>query len=189
MIGYLKGQIIAQHDDALIVDVQGVGYRVLVSAYTFGKVAGAGDIELNVYTHVREQEITLYGFLEHEEMEIFKLLISVSGIGPKAALSILSMSDVASIKQAIVNKDITILTKVSGIGKKTAEKVVIELQNKVSISPQEAIQNGPTDSDAIDALCSMGYSVTEARDALCGVPKDVESVGDRVRAALKNMGK
>lgn len=188
MIGYLKGNIIAQREGVLIVNVNDIGYRVLVSDYTFGKVASMEIVELQIYTHVREQEITLYGFLESEELEIFKLLISVSGIGPKAGLSILSMSDVASIKQAIVNGDTSILTKVSGIGKKTAGKVILELENKVSISPQEAAQNGPTDSDAIDALCSMGYSVTEARDALASVPKSIESVGDRVRAALKDMG-
>jgi Holliday junction DNA helicase RuvA len=138
---------------------------------------------------VREDQLALYGFLNEEELTMFELLISISGIGPKVALSILSIADVKTICTAIVNKDPSILTRVSGVGKKTAERVIIELQNKVdavNIDDQATTLAG---QDAIEALTSLGYSVTEARDALKLVPADITDVSKRIRQALKNLGK
>ena len=188
MIGSLSGKIVDRRGGALIVDVSGVGYQVFVSAYTFGKTAGTEEITLHTHTHVREQEITLYGFVTKDELTIFEALISVSGIGPKAALNILSVAEPDAIRTAIAQKDTSILTKVSGVGKKTAERVVIELENKVSAVSDDTAEGVSADSDAIDALTSMGYSVSEARDALVSVDKDVTDVGEKVRAALKNLG-
>jgi Holliday junction DNA helicase RuvA len=187
MIGYLSGKIIGRRDGALIIDVAGVGYQVFVSAYTLGKSSGAEEIALHIHTHVREQEITLYGFASVEELQVFELLISVSGIGPKAGLNILAVADVDAIRTAVANKDTGILTKVSGIGKKTAEKVVLELDGKLG-APQQSAGEAQGSSDAIDALTSMGYSVAEARGALEGAPTDVD-LGEKIRFALKNLGK
>lgn len=187
MIGYLKGYILFKTKDAVIVDVHDVGYEVFLSGFALEKVSH--DVVLFIHTHVREQEITLYGFLTQDELQMFELLISVSGIGPKAALNILSIADVPMLSTAIAHKDTSILTKVSGIGKKTAEKVVLELSGKVIAPVDAAIGSAMTQSDAIDALRSLGYSVSEARDALGNVPKDVTDVSECVRLALKYLGK
>ena len=193
MIAKLKGKIEYLKDNYAVVDVHDVGYKVHLSAYTFGKVASfvasSEPVELFIYTYVREDILALYGFLAQEELEIFELLISISGIGPKAATGILSIATPKTIKTAILNEDPSILTKVSGIGKKTAERVILELKNKVadiSIGDKEEVA---IDTDAIEALVSMGYTVTEARDTLKSVPTDIKDVGERIKIALKNLGK
>ncbi len=188
MIGFLTGEVISRSDDAIIVLVGGVGYKVFVSEYTLHSIKDDA-IELHIHTHVREQEITLYGFCAQDELDIFTLLISISGIGPKAALNILSVADAPTIATAIAREDTSILTKVSGIGKKTAEKVVRELSGKIAAPIDVATNDASRHADAIDALKSMGYSVAEARDALSHVPKNITDVGECVRLALKNLGK
>jgi Holliday junction DNA helicase RuvA len=138
---------------------------------------------------VREDQLALYGFLDEDELDMFEMLISVSGIGPKVALGILSIADANTIRTAIFHKDATILTRVSGVGKKTAEKVIVELQNKVKETELKGTAQALADQDALEALASMGYSVSEARDALKLVPLEVKDVGARIRQALKSLGK
>ncbi len=170
--------------------VGGVGYKVFVSPYTLGKLVGrVDDVLLHIYTQVREDILALYGFLDEEELNMFELLISVSGIGPKVGLSILSIANVNTIKTAIVNKDPSILTRVSGVGKKTAERVIVELQNKVDALGVEDQAGALVGQEALEALTALGYSVTEAREALKLVPVEVSDVGARVRQALKNLGR
>ncbi|MFZ2187239.1 MAG: Holliday junction branch migration protein RuvA [Candidatus Moraniibacteriota bacterium] len=189
MIAQLEGKIAGIKGSAVIVMVGGVGYRVAVSSYTLGKVAGQEQVFFHIHTHVREDQLSLYGFLNEEELTMFELLISISGIGPKVALSILSIADVKTICTAIVNKDPGILTRVSGVGKKTAERVIIELQNKVDAVNIEDQASALSGQDTIEALTSLGYSVTEAREALKLVPADITDVSKRIRQALKNLGK
>lgn len=189
MIAKLKGKIEYLKSGYAVVDVNGVGYKVYLSAYTFGKVAGLAEVDLFIHTYVREDTLALYGFLAAEELEMFELLISISGIGPKAGLGILSIATPKTIRTAILNEDPTILTKVSGIGKKTAERVILELKNKVRDLSAGEKEEAMTDSDAIEALLALGYTVTEARDALKVVPTDLKDVGARVKAALKNLGR
>ncbi len=189
MIAQLEGKIAGLRGNAVILMVCGVGYLVSVSAYTLGKLAGQGEVLLHIYTHVREDTLALYGFLNEEELHMFQLLISVSGIGPKAGLSILSIADVKTIRMAIVNRDASILTRVSGVGKKTAEKVIIELQNKVEAVAGDDQGDAAAGQDALEALTSLGYSVSQAREALKLVPMDIKDVGKRIREALKNLGK
>jgi Holliday junction DNA helicase RuvA len=189
MIAKIRGKIEYLKANYVVVDVHDVGYKVFLSNYTFGKVAGIENVELFIYTYVREDTLALYGFLTSEELDMFELLISISGIGPKAALGILSIATPKTIRTAILNEDPSILTKVSGIGKKTAERVILELKNKVAdltVSEKEEVS---VDVDAVEALISMGYSVTEARDALKLVPKDVKDIGQRVTIALKSLGR
>ena len=189
MIAQLEGTIAGIRGNAVILMVGGVGYLVSVSAYTLGKLAGQERVLLHIHTHVREDQLALYGFLHEDELAMFELLISISGIGPKVALSILSIADTKTIRTAIVNKDPSILTRVSGVGKKTAERVIIELQNKVEavdIEDQESMLAG---QDALLALTSLGYSITQAREALKTIPPDVQDVSSRIRQALKNLGK
>ncbi|PJA85127.1 MAG: Holliday junction branch migration protein RuvA [Candidatus Moranbacteria bacterium CG_4_9_14_3_um_filter_45_14] len=189
MIAQLEGKIAGIKGNAVILMVGGVGYRVAVSAYTLGKVAGQEQVLFYIHTHVREDMLALYGFLNEEELAMFELLISISGIGPRVALSILSIADVKTICTAIVNKDPSILTRVSGVGKKTAERVIVELQNKVDAVNIEDQATALSGQDTILALTSLGYSVTEAREALKLVPADITDVSKRIRQALKNLGK
>ena len=176
--------------DLIITVADGVGYRVRVSAYTFGKLAGKKEVDLFIHTHIREQELSLYGFLTQEELEMFELLISVSGVGPKAALGILSIADPQTVRTAIIGRDTSILTKVSGVGKRIAERVVIELQNKITtVEGGESIKTVTEDSDVIDVLVNMGYSISEARDALRAVGKGISDIGEKIRRALKHLGK
>ena len=172
---------------ALIV-CGGVGYKVAVSAYTLGKIAGAESVLLYIHTHVREDQLTLYGFLNDDELEMFELLISISGIGPKVALGILSIADPNTIRTAIVHKDASLLTRVSGVGKKTAERVIVELQNKVKETELHGTAQALADQDALEALVAMGYSVTDAREALKLVAPDIKDVGARITQALKKQG-
>lgn len=185
----LSGRNLGIRDGAVIVDVSGVGYKVNVSAYVLGKVAGTDEVSFHIYTHVREDALALYGFLSEDELSIFESLISVSGIGPKAALGILAIADPDTIRTAIVNRDPSLLTQVSGVGKKTAEKVIVELQNKVSAPTGKGTGVQTPDGDAIEALLSLGYKVSEARDALKAVPEGTKDVGEKVRAALRLLGK
>lgn len=189
MIALLEGKIAGLRGNAVILMVGGVGYSVFVSTYTLGKIAGKDAVSLFIHTHVREDMLALYGFLNEEELEMFELLISVSGIGPKVGLSILSIADVKTIRMAIVNKDPSLLTRVSGIGKKTAEKVIVELQNKVKAVAGEEHADVTASQDALEALASLGYSVTEAREALKLVSPEIKDVSARIRQALKNLAK
>jgi Holliday junction DNA helicase RuvA len=202
MIARLEGKIAGIRGNAVIVMVgshassadsaastSGIGYLVAVSAYTLGKIAGESEVSLHIHTHVREDQLALYGFLSEEELMMFELLISISGIGPKVALSILSIADPKTIRTAIVNKDPSILTRVSGVGKKTAERVIIELQNRVDAIGIDDQATALAGQDAVEALVSLGYSVTESREALKLVSADITDVSARVRQALKNLGK
>lgn len=199
MIRELKGQLGDIEGNAFTLWVNGVGYYVYASPYTLGKIAGhthssssseAGrELKVFIHTHVREDQLGLYGFLTRDELSMFELLISVSGIGPKAGMSILAIADPKTIRTAIVNKDPSILTRVSGVGKKTAEKVIIELQNKVSSLDIADQAEALADQEALEALTALGYTVTEAREALKQVPSEIRNVGERLKLALKSLGK
>jgi len=189
MIAKLTGKIEYSKDNWIIVDVSGVGYKVFLTDFTLGKIAGSTNGSFFIYTYVREDILALYGFINAEEKEMFELLISISGIGPKAALGILSVADPISIRTAILNNDPSILTRVSGVGKKTAERVILELQNKVADMPMEDRQIAMIDSDVLEVLVSMGYSTYQARESLKSIPADIESVEEKIKFALKEMGK
>lgn len=189
MIAWISGKNRGLRGGSVIVDVDGVGYEVQVSAYVLGKVAGAEEVSLHIHTYVREDTLALYGFLSEEELSMFQSLISVSGIGPKAALGILSIADIDTIRTAIVNKDPSLLTQVSGVGKKTAERVIVELQNKVSAPTGTGAEKTTADGEALEALLSLGYKVAEARDALKSVSGKSADIGEKIREALKVLGK
>lgn len=189
MIAKIRGKVDFMSENYAVVDVGGIGYKIFTTAYILGKIAGSQEVEFYIHTHIREDILALYGFLSLEELEMFELLISVSGIGPKAGLGILTIADPKTIRSAVVNEDSSILTKVSGVGKKTAERVILELRNKIGEISAGEKNEVSLDGDALEALVSMGYSVSQARDALKAVPKDVVDVGERVKASLKSLGK
>jgi len=188
MIYLLKGIIESSTEKHVILDVGGVGYKVYISGNTFKNLPKKGE-KIKLYTHLylRENIMELYGFLNPEELEIFELLISISGIGPKGALSVLAVVSIDTLKKAIVNEESSILTKISGIGEKMAEKIILELKNK--ISDEFLGKEVSVDSEAIDALMGLGYKLKEAREILKKVPKEIEGVENRVREALKLLGK
>jgi Holliday junction DNA helicase RuvA len=189
MIAKIKGKIAYMRDHYVVVDVTGVGYKIFVTDFAAGKMAGKEEVELFTHTYVREDTLSLYGFLALEELEMFELLISISGIGPKAAIGILSIAEPKTIRAAVISGDSSILTRVSGVGKKTAERVILELKNRIAELPGEEYKTAAADSEAIEALTSLGYSASQAREALKAVPESVKDVSERVRAALKRLGR
>lgn len=186
MIGSLRGKIISKTDKFLIIETAGVGYRVSVSPDVLSKApATDGDIFLFIHTHVREDSLDLYGFLGEEDLNFFEMLLGVSGIGPRSALAILGIASIETLRRAIGTGDTSYLTKISGIGKKTAERIVIELRDKMGEE-----KTGPSlqgELDALEALKSLGYSQNEARDALKKVSPDTDT-NAKIREALKILG-
>lgn len=194
MIAYLKGQLKNKGKNYIILEVADIGYQVFVSPVMYAELT-IGD-QLEIYTHhnVREDAETLYGFKNLEELEMFELLLSISGVGPKSALGVLSIAKVADIKSSIAHGDATMLTKVSGIGRKTAERIVLDLRDKIANLDSSAYGDlsgggSGTNSDEIDALITLGYSVQQAREALRQIDPKISKPGERIRGALKILSK
>ncbi|MBI2099727.1 MAG: Holliday junction branch migration protein RuvA [Candidatus Vogelbacteria bacterium] len=183
MIGQLTGLTSHRTDRVIILDVGGVGYKlnILPSLKTELKM-----LTFWTYLAVRENALDLYGFLEKRELDFFELLIGVSGIGPRSALAILSLAPPDVLEKAILGGDSGYLTKVSGIGKKSAEKIVLELKDKLG-GLAGAGNNLQGEAEAVEALQSLGYSLREAREALKGVPAELET-GAKIKVALKQLG-
>lgn len=187
MIAYIEGKIIDKEDKHLIILASGVGYKVYATSdllQTSGKIGS--NISVHIHMVVREDAMDLYGFANKEESKFFEKLISISGIGPKTAINVLSVTTVQTIKRAITTGDISHLVKVSGIGKKIADKIVLELKGKITSESE-----GPDlkeEIDAVETLKALGYSQKESREALQEV-NNLGSVSDRVKAALKLLGK
>jgi len=194
MIGSIKGKIIFKTDKFLILETGGVGYKVNVSPDSLSKVSTlqpsseqkeTNTVSFWIHTHVREDALDLYGFLERSELEFFEMLINVSGIGPRSALAILGIASIETLRKAIGTGDISYLTKISGIGKKTAERIVIELRDKMGIGLEGSSLQG--ELDVLEALKSLGYSQNEAREALKKVSPDADT-NTKIREALKILG-
>ena len=188
MIAYLKGEILEISGKSLILLVGGVGYRVFATEETVRSASVGAEFSLHTYMAVRENAIELYGFKDKEALHFFEMLITIPGIGPKSALSILNIASLDSLRSAVASGDTGYLTKVSGIGRKTAERVIVELKGKLkdqALSAPVAKEH----SDALDALAALGYSQQEARDALKTVPKETSNLQEKIKIALRNLGK
>lgn len=187
MIASLHGKLQARTDDALIVNVGGVGYRVRAPSGTLANLGAVGS-EVQLFTHlrVREDELSLYGFASEDELRLFETLLTVSGIGPKVALGMLSSASTDTLRIAIAQGNIEMLTAIPGIGKKTAQRLVLELKGKVDVSGLgEVSELTPVDEDVMNALINLGYSAAEATRAARSVPADAKTVEERVRVALQ----
>ena len=184
MIAYLKGVVLYKETNALVLDVSGVGHRVYATAETLAGLVLRG--ELGLYTHlaVRETALDLYGFLNRDDLDFFEKLLSVSGIGPRSALGILNLAPGATLRSAIAAGDSAYLTKVSGIGRKTAEKILLELRDTFEKTGTDTSSASRDEADVLEALEALGYSARAAREALKAVPADITGVNERVRAAL-----
>lgn len=188
MIGTLRGRLLSKHAAGIIVDVQGVGYEVFlpVSAIT-GLPAQGAEVFLHIHTHVKEDSIKLFGFLSPHEKQVFSTLLGVNGVGPKLALNVLSSLPGDAFRQAVEAEDTTALSKVPGVGKKTAARIILELKQKLpqmaSKSPKDAVLE-----DALSALVNLGYKKAEAQKALEKAGKSTdEGIEGLLKGALKEL--
>ncbi len=188
MIDLLSGQVASLAKDSLVVLVGGVGFRVYVTKTVFDTVNAPGQT-VTLFTHlqVREDALTLFGFLTEDERTIFELLLTVNGVGPKVATAILSALSVDHLRAAVTRDEPQILTRAPGVGKKTAEKIVFELKNKLGAGGIPAvIAMSDMDTDVIANLTALGYSLVEAQSALQSIPRGAPSdIEERVRLALQ----
>ncbi len=190
MIRRIRGSVLEITEKSAVVDVGGVGYEVYlptgaISGLRLGEMA---TIETRLI--IRDDAHELYGFTDKSELEFFELLLGVSGVGPKSALTIVSIGSINTLKKAIGSGDLSYLTKVSGIGKKTAEKIIVELRDKLALMGHNAREGELSgESDALEALLALGYTREESRDALKDVPALFSETSGRVREALKILGR
>lgn len=164
MIGYLSGKVISSKPTVLLLDVSGVGYVVNISINTFETISNKDIVSIHIYTHVKEDSITLYGFHNESEKEMFELLISITGIGPRLAIGILSGIQTEDLREAILNGDVSRVVAIPGIGKKTADRLILELKSKVgvvSVGDEHTTQHG-VKKEAVFALTTLGYNYTTA---------------------------
>lgn len=198
MIGFVRGKTVQVFSDHCFIDVQGLGYRVFITEPTRKKMIVGEEVLLHTYLHVREDALSLFGFLSQDEYQLFLNLISVSGIGPKVAMGILSSISPTEFCLAVAGRNITVLTKMPGIGKKTAERLILELKDKVgSLEYKDVYQSKDADNldqpsavvdDALAALLALGYNQSEIIPILRKVYKAGQAIEDTVRLVLKEAG-
>ena len=188
MISRLRGTAVARNGERIVLDVGGVGYALAVTPTAARLAEGGGEVSLDTYLHVREDALQLYGFAEPSERELFVHLLTVSGVGPKVALAVVSGSPASELRKAIALGDHARFQAIPGIGKKTAERIVLELKEKLGAGAPEAAapaaSGAPTHLVARDALVELGWTVVEAEQALAETDPDL-TPEERVRQALK----
>lgn len=191
MIAHVRGQVAEKFANSVIIDVQGVGYEVSLTALDFENLNLNDDVKLYTYHLVREQAEDLFGFTSLAAKKLFELLITVQGVGPKGAMAILSLAPTEEVRNAIANQDAGFISKASGVGKKSAERIIVDLREKVGLptyygrksEPEQQVLN--VNDEALDALMALGFTLADATKALEGV--DVKlPVEERIRQALKN---
>lgn len=192
MIAHLKGILTEKFANSVIIDVHGVGYEVALSQIDFDNLNLEDEVKLYTYHHVREQAEELFGFTSLAAKKLFELLISVQGVGPKAGMAILSLAPAEEVRNAIANADAAYISKASGVGKKSAERVIVDLRDKVGLPTYYGRKNEPQtaskaleNDEALDALMALGLTLADATKALENVDANL-SVEDRIRQALKN---
>ena len=201
MISYIRGELAAVQEQKAIVEAGGIGYGIYMSQQTLSMLPAVGEeVKIHTYLNVREDAMQLYGFLTGEDLQVFRLLIGVSGIGPKAVLNILSCLSPDELRFAVLAGDVKTISSAPGIGKKTAEKLILELKDKMSIEDvleqaahgsEQSKEIEATDTgmqaEAVQALTALGYGSAESLRAVKKVSVDCASVEDLLREALKNL--
>ncbi len=188
MIASIQGTILKIEDSGLVVAVGGIGVRVLTPRNVLENVGGTGRaITLHTHLIVRETELSLYGFQSEEDLQLFEVLLGVNGVGPKVALAILGTLSPELLKSAIMREDTAVLQRVPGIGKKTAERIMFQLRDKLDLT---MISTGvplvsDVDADVIDVLTGLGFSIVEAQSALQHIPREAADINERVQLALQ----
>ena len=190
MIGYLNGKPSLFDSDSLLIDVNGVGYKVFVAPKIMQSSVSDSTIQLWIHTHVREENLDLFGFLKKDELQLFKILISISGVGPRTAMGLMNF-DAGEVKRAVATGDVEFFTQVPRLGKKNAQKIIIELKPKLGsledLDLTESLDSGV--QDVIEALESMGFDKRSVKNALNKIDPGIESPEDKIRAVLKLLGK
>lgn len=188
MIATLEGRIVAKGENYVIIDVGGVGFKVYIPSSLLNRLGGTGqEVSLFTHMHVRENEIALYGCSTPDELALFELLLGVSGIGPRVALNVVSMMSSDALREAIARGDAAMLTRIPGVGKKTAERVMLDLKDKLGVGLEFVSYPALTHADAevISALTSLGYSIAEAQAALRSLSPEDLPLEERIRLALQ----
>jgi holliday junction DNA helicase RuvA len=191
MIAHLRGTVELRSDPYIVIDVNGVGYKVFATADVLSKASPSSSLKVFTYTHVKEDALELYGFSTQNELKVFELLLSVSGIGPKTAIGVFAVGSSSEIVSAIQNGNVDFFTSVPRLGKKNAQKLIIELKNKLG-STVELDLSEPGDTDSLDmlaALKSFGFTDSEARMALKNVELNGKSTEEKIKLALKYLGR
>ncbi len=186
MIGQIKGEVLDKDERSLIINIGGVGYIVSSTPMTLLQVEIGSTIALWTHLAVREDALDLYGFVGKDELALFKLLIGISGIGPKSALNVLALADIKTLARAIAGNDSSYLTKVSGIGKKLAEKIVLELRDKIGNIKEDAVPHA--ESEALEALEALGYTPRDTREIVRTLARESVSSQEIIRKALQTLG-
>lgn len=189
MIAQLRGTITLKKDGFVVVQTSNVGYKVALTTGHIAELASADTATVWTYLVVRDDALELFGFRTYEELELFQLLLGVPGVGPRSALGILDLTSLEKLAGAIASGDSGYLSTVSGVGKKSAEKIVLELRDKVGTLAHGAAMPLQEDTDVLEALRSLGYHIDEARQAVKELPDTIEDPGERVKAALKLLSK
>ena len=190
MIAHVRGQVAEKFASSLIIDVHGVGYEIAVPLGDFEAVSLDQDVKFYTYHHVREQAEELFGFSSLAAKKLFELLITVQGVGPKAALAILSLGTAENVRNAIANSDAAFVSKASGVGKKTADRVIVDLSDKVGLPTHYGRKDEPvqteldTSDEALEALMALGYTLADATRALENIDPSLPTAR-RVTEALK----
>ncbi len=185
MIASLRGKVLEVHASSALVEVAGIGYAIKAPVPVLTALKAGEERFFYVHDHVREDAHDLFAFTTRDELSLFERLLSVSGVGPKVALTVMSSGTSAAVRGAILKGDLAMLTSVPGVGTKTAQKIVLELKGQI-VDPGDV---PPGDAEVLEALVSLGYAAAQAREALKAVPKNVTDVSERVREALKRLAK
>jgi len=185
MIYSIKGKITHLKSGCLVIETNGLSYQIFATNFLIKNLEEKQEIKLLTYLEVRENAMELYGFEDETHLEYFKKLRSISGIGPKSAMNLLSLVRLSDLEEAILNEKVDILTKISGIGKKTAQRIILELKGKITKINKGSLKQSEDDSFLIDALVNMGYTIIQARETIKEIPLDVQGIKKRLKQALK----
>ncbi len=189
MIASLSGKILLRADPYLIIDVSGVGYKVYASVEILSSKQVGDAVTIFTYTHVREDLLELYGFSTYKDLQLFEQLLSVSGIGPKTAIGVFSLGGSREIVSAIMSGDVSFFSQVPRLGKKNAQKIIIELKNKIGSTAELDLSESGDSMDIVTALKSFGFSGKEAEQAVSAVKDRGTTTEERIKLALKYLGK
>ena len=192
MIHYLTGKIISRGENFAVIENNGIGFKVFLTGDALNKLPAAGsEVKIFCYLYIREETVLeLYGFLKEEELNFFGLLISISGVGPKTALNILSVDRLENLMAAIIENRPDLLTRASGIGQKTAERGILELKSKIKLKTAKTLtQKLDLDTEVEEALVGLGYSRRQVREILSKIPSEMTKIEERLKEALRLLGR
>ncbi len=189
MIGRLRGLLASTHRDGVVLDVNGIGYEVAITPRGLAGLPGVGEeVVLHTHLHVREDLLALYGFATEERRDLFRLLLGLSGVGPKVALAVLATMEPDELRRVVVAEDADALTAVPGIGKRTSQKLMLELRGRLDLIDMHVSSKGGPPSEVRDALSGLGYGAEEIRDAMRHLPTDL-AVEELLRQSLRELGR